>query len=172
MNIPSDSEESTPSRIEVFIQLPAYWRLDEESLSLPEWSWPAQLVRNTANYPKYAQTYLGPGHTMPWERSEETNFIAEFNSIIYLYSTSTSSDFDHLTRKGEQIDFLAIMPLYSEELKYKLAKGANELLELFDEQNIETIVNISRENAAEKWYKENYKEDLVETSGEIDFGKL
>ena len=46
------------------------------------------------------------------------------------------------------IEFYSIVPLYDEEMKLKLNKGSNLLLDKFDQYGISDLIMIDRKNVA------------------------
>lgn len=50
----------------------------------------------------------------------------------------------------KEIHFLAIVPLYREEMELKLRKGTDALLERFDRRGIDDTIDARRVNTAKK----------------------
>jgi len=46
----------------------------------------------------------------------------------------------------EKVYIFSVVPLYPEELKFKISNGVGDLVEKFNEFNIEEIVDVDRKN--------------------------
>ena len=51
-----------------------------------------------------------------------------------------------------QIHFHSILPLYKEEMDLKLKKGAEELFDRFDANQVSELLNLKRQNLAKKFF--------------------
>ena len=54
-------------------------------------------------------------------------------------------------RDDKVINFYYVLPLYKEEMDYKLSKGMDALLDKFDKKKIKSVLDIKRKNAG-KWF--------------------
>ncbi|MNI85549.1 Suppressor of fused protein (SUFU) [compost metagenome] len=64
---------------------------------------------------------------------------------------SFDEEFLELTTKdGKIINFYAMIPVYKEEMDYKLEEGTDALLDLFDEYGISELVDIDRPNVCKR----------------------
>ena len=74
---------------------------------------------------------------------------------IVLPPVSAPEDFQSLRIHPEkEIVFLAVVPLYAEEMNLKLRSGSNELLSRFGKAEISDVVDLLRPNLAvrKKWF--------------------
>ena len=128
MQVPEELAKYRLERAELAIALPPDWRLDEESMKDERWYWPVRLLKVLARLPIQSDTWLGWGHTTDNQRpfAEDTKLcgtvLAEPRNI------GKEGFFCHLPG-GEEISFYQVIPLYREELEYKLEHNAEALLE-------------------------------------------
>jgi hypothetical protein len=141
---------------ELLITVPAEWDFDHYNDNNERWNWPISLVRYLARFPHKYNTWLGWGHTIP-NGNPATPFDSstQFCGAIIIPSVSVPSDFHQLViNKTKTIQFFSVVPLYEIEMEYKLKKGTDQLLDLFDEYKINDIVNINRNPVvSKKWWQ-------------------
>ena len=129
MNVPEELAEYKLERAELAIALPSDWKLDEESLKNERWYWPIGLLKVLARLPIVEDTWLGFGHTMDKQSpfAEDTELcgalLAGPQDIVWKGGEVC------VLPSGEEVNFYQVIPLYRDELEYKLARGAEELLE-------------------------------------------
>jgi len=74
-----------------------------------------------------------------------------FDGAIVLPPVTTPDDFGTLALEdGTTIEFMAIVPLYPEEMDLKLKKDSETLLDRFDAKNIQDVIQPGRTNVAKK----------------------
>ena len=144
MNVPEELAEYHLERSELAIALPPDWKLDEESMKDEQWYWPIRLLKVLARLPLSSDTWLGWGHTIDHQNpfSENTNLCASI--LVGLQNTGEDSYLCQLPN-GETVNFYQVIPLYREELEYKLEHGAYALIEQMEE--VDFIVYPNRPNS-------------------------
>ena len=173
----SDQEMEVPvvyeyasKRIELMISLPAYWRLDADSLEQEEWAWPVDMLHKASLYPFVKNTHFEVGHTIDTGNPDD---FAGFSCAIVTLSNETPEEFDKVEINGRNISFLCLYTLYEEELKLKLAEGAQQLRQLIHEKGENTtIIKPGRENYALEWFRDSFQSEESDGNNEIDFEKL
>lgn len=69
------------------------------------------------------------------------------SAVILLDSITVPDSFLRIKRRfGRDIVVHAVIPIYEEELAYKLTNGTDALLKKFDAHGIDEVVNIFRVN--------------------------
>lgn len=133
---------------ELLMSLPSDWPL----VGLTDWNeethWPVQWLRHLARFPHANQTWLGWGHTIP-HSDPPTPFAANtsFTCMLLLPPILTPDAFRILRlRDHKLIEFLALIPLYTEEMDFKLKSGTKALTERFNAQGISELLDINRPN--------------------------
>mgnify|MGYP002796324623 FL=1 len=144
MNVPEELAEYKLERAELAIALPSDWKLDEESLKDERWYWPIGLLKVLARLPIASDTWLGWGHTMDKESSfaENTDLCASI--LISPQGVEEGNDTCTLPN-GEVVNFYQVIPLYRDEMEYKLENDVDALFEKMED--ISFVVNPTRPNA-------------------------
>lgn len=145
MNVPEELSKYKLERAELLITLPADWKIVDKD---EKWYWPIRLLKNMARLPIEEDTWLGWGHTV-----DNTKPYAENTKLCgALIASPEAGERDRETCKlpdKSEVNFYHIIPLYSEEMEYKIAHDADALLELMD--NVSFVVDIHRPNTAEAY---------------------
>ena len=144
MNVPKELAEYKLERAELAIVLPADWKLDQESMKDEKWYWPIRLLKSLARLPIASDTWLGFGHTMDNQEdfAENTKLCAAI--LTGPQGTQDGSEVCPLPG-GEEVNFYQVIPLYEDELEYKLAHDADALLDKMN--GISFVVNPTRQDA-------------------------
>ena len=73
-----------------------------------------------------------------------------FNSVVLDFCKNSQGEVQLKTSSGKTINFYQVIPLYPEELRFKMDNNAETLLAVFDEKGIEyKVVNINRRSVIE-----------------------
>ena len=144
MNVPEELAEYKLERAELAIALPADWKLDQESMKDEKWYWPIRLLKSLARLPIASDTWLGFGHTMDNEEdfAKDTKLCAAI--LTGPQDTEDGSEVCTLPG-GEEVNFYQVIPLYEDELDYKLEHDADALLDKM--RGISFVVNPTRQDA-------------------------
>ena len=144
MNVPKELAEYKLERAELAIALPADWKLDQESMKDEKWYWPIRLLKSLARLPIASDTWLGFGHTMDNQEdfAENTKLCAAI--LTGPQGTEDGSEVCILP-SGEEVNFYQVIPLYQDELEYKLEHDADALMNKM--RGISFVVNPTRQNA-------------------------
>ena len=144
MNVPEELAEYKLERAELAIALPADWKLDQESMKDEKWYWPIRLLKSLARLPIASDTWLGFGHTMDNQEdfAENTKLCAAI--LTGPQGTQDGSEVCPLPG-GEEVNFYQVIPLYEDELDYKLEHDADALLDKMN--GISFVVNPTRQDA-------------------------
>lgn len=130
MNVPEELAEYRLERAELAICLPPDWKLDEESLKDDDQYWPIRLLKSTARLPVQCDTWLGWGHTVQMDEGETYAQATALCGCILIEPQRSESEDDICTLPdGEPVNFYQLIPLYQDEIAYKLEHGAKALLE-------------------------------------------
>ena len=145
MNVPEALAEYKLERAELAIALPRNWKLKHEDLKNERWYWPIRLLKTLARLPIASDTWLGFGHTMDNEEdfAENTKLCAAI--LTPPQGTEDGSEVCTLP-SGEEVNFYQVLPLYRDELEYKLAHDADALLDKMN--GISFVAEPDRQNAA------------------------
>jgi hypothetical protein len=150
MTIPDGAD--VPKHAELMITVPGDWKLDQESFKDESWYWPVRLIKMLARLPHKYATWLGFGHTVPnGDPALPYAPNTELCGAIVLPSVTAPAEFHKLRiDERKEIAFFSVLPLYEEEMAFKLRKGTDALLERFDRHGVNDIVDPARRNVAKK----------------------
>ena len=144
MNVPEELAEYKLERAELAIALPADWKLDQESMKDEKWYWPIRLLKSLARLPINCDSWLGHGHTVENREPFADNTKLCTATLIGLQDTEDGSEVCTLPG-GEEVNFYQVIPLYEDELDYKLEHDVDALLNKM--RGISFVVNPTRQDA-------------------------
>lgn len=137
---------------ELMIYLPPEWPLTQEAFEDEANYWPVRLLKTLARLPHEYDTWLGEGHTVP--NGDPPEPYADNTKLVCALLTPPileEEDFWLLETSPEKIiRFYAIVPLYQEEMDFKLRKGTDALLDRFQQQDVSPVVDVARPNVCRK----------------------
>ena len=144
MNVPEELAEYRLERAELAIALPGNWKLKREDLKNEQWYWPIRLLKTLARLSIASNTWLGFGHTMDNEEdfAKDTKLCA---AILTGPQDAEDGSGVCILPSGEEVNFYQVLPLYRDELEYKLAHDADALMDKMD--GISFVVEPDRQNA-------------------------
>jgi len=147
MNVPEELAEYRLERAELAIALPPGWKLDKESMEDERWYWPIRLLKALARLPIANDTWLGWGHTADNQTpfAEDTKLCASL--LIGPLGVEEGGELCVLPGGGE-VNFYQVIPLYREEMAYKLEHDADALLEKM--ADVSFVVDPNRPNSMKK----------------------
>lgn len=146
MQIPEKWQKYDLDYAEYVICLPKDWNIDSGE---EKDYWPIRLLKDTARLPIWNNTWLSYGHTA--QSDEEGSAYAPgtgFNSMVLDFAGNRNGDIRMIMPSGKVINFYQIIPIYPEELNFKIENGAAALFELFEEKGIQyKTVDINRKSS-------------------------
>ena len=144
MNVPEELVEYKLERAELAIALPADWKLDQESMKDEKWYWPIRLLKSLARLPINCDSWLGHGHTVENREPFADNTKLCTATLIGPQDTEDGSEVCTLPG-GEEVNFYQVIPLYEDELDYKLEHDTDALLNKM--RGISFVVTPTRQDA-------------------------
>lgn len=156
MNVPAEID--APKYLELFVLLPPDWKIEaknhetmENVFSDENAYWPIRWLKTIARFPHSYNTWVGWGHTIPnGENADPFADSTKLGCMMLLPSFMLPESFFELKTDKKTINFFCLLPLYKEEMDFKLKNGSNKLLEKFDEFRITDIIDPARKNVCEK----------------------
>ena len=145
MHVPKELAEYKLERAELAIALPPDWKLDEEALKGERWYWPIGLLKVLARLPISGDTWLGFGHTMDKQSPFAENTALCGAVLVGPQDVAWEGGEVCVLPGGEEVNFYQVIPLYRNELQYKLEHDADALLEKM--AGISFVVDPARQNA-------------------------
>lgn len=150
MVVPDELEEFQFA--ELLVTLPRDWKIDETSFEDERWYWPVRLLKGLARLPHEYETWLGVGHTIPNDDPPEPyDDSTKLCGTLIAPPITLDEEFHELecADKG-LINFYSVLPLYSEEMGFKLSKGLDQLITKLEKHQITEVIEIDRPNTCRK----------------------
>lgn len=150
MTVPPEGGSSPYA--ELMLSLPPDWPLRQEAFEQHENYWPVEMLKFLARFPHEYETWLGWGHTIP--NGDPPAPFAEncgFCCVLLLSPILVPEEFLDLKIGDERtISFYSLVPLYREEMDFKLNKGTEALVERFAKKGVSELLDLNRPNVCKK----------------------
>ena len=156
MTLPDgDYDKKLYERAELLMYLPADWKFNEPG-SLGNtmedyYYWPLYWIKYLARFPHEYRTWLGTGHTLP--NGEEYAPLGEgtkMGGFFFLPAISLGKKYPGVEtlncKDGIRINFLWAIPMYQEEIEYKLEAGYEEMLDLMGKKDFPRVIDPMRKS--------------------------
>lgn len=156
MDIPEEFASRKLERAELLICLPSIWRL---AVQEEKWYWPIRWLKLLARLPLEEDTWLGWGHTVtnrgPF--AENTKFCG-----VMLTEPRAFGDASVCCRlpNGEDVNFYQLIPLYQEEMEFKIQYGAEALLSKMDPESLK-VLDLGRTNFCAGFTPKQYRPSRI-----------
>ena len=168
MGFPEERWEEKLERAELLINLPRDWKLTKADCREERWSWPIRMMLATAHFamedPEVgleSRTTLDEGEDgIPF--AENTELRGEILLCPGVFGTD--SFFCRLP-DGDEVNFYQVIPLYREEIQYKLEHGSDALLDLCPDESLE-VINPHRLNVVTDGEKISYDPAEMDNAAE------
>lgn len=142
---------------EIYFCLPSYW--EWQDLENPQMNWVFQWIQRLAKHVIEKQTWFGHGHTIPCgidlkplsETMRQNHFILT-NPILL------EQELEPIQLETKTIYFLAIVPMFGDEMDYKQGKGTLKLLRKFLSHGVTEVLDDYRSSVLKsKWTLPSFK---------------
>ena len=154
MNVPEELREDDLDRAEVAVCLPSDWDIQHGD---ERWYWPLRWLKILARLPIEEDSWLGWGHTVPKGGPMADN--TRLSGVMLLDPPFGEGCGECTLPGGQVVNFYQMLPLYDEEMDFKLAHDAESLLERMEE--LSPVVDPDRPN----WCLDA-EDDEIEDDGE------
>jgi len=148
MNVPERVD--APRHIELVVTLPERWWIGEAAFESDNWYWPVRQLKTLARFPHKYDTWLAEGHTVtnddpPQPLAPGTRLCG----ALLLPPQHVPQAFRELRIDGKKtIRFLAVVPLYEEEMALKMRDGTAALLKLLGKHRVTDVIEPARKSVA------------------------
>ena len=139
-----------PNRVELFFCLPSYW--DLEDLTNANMNWVFEWIQRIPKYVRDNGTWIGHGHTFSIgkDRAQISENMKEDHFIV-LKPMALEREMAPLILE-EEVSFLAIVPIFSDEWDYKQGKGTTKLIRKLESKGVTEILDDFRTTVLKsKW---------------------
>ncbi|BBI31199.1 suppressor of fused domain protein [Cohnella abietis] len=157
MNTPEGREDYRYA--ELMICLPPDWQISDKAFKNSDNYWPVYWLKMLARLPHEHHTWLGEGHTIPnGDPAESLSNTTAMNGIILLPPIRVSQDFHTLKIDDvHSVHFYCLVPLFGEEMKFKLNEGYDALTDNFDKYQIDELIDLKRKNTCKRSFFSRWK---------------
>ncbi len=154
----SDSPMSAPEGMEacryaeLLACLPPEWPVEYEAFQDEGSYWPLRWLKFLARFPHEYDTWLWEGHTVPnGDPPEPFAPGTRFCCMMLAPPLLAPPEFQELRiAEGKTICFFALIPLYREEMEFKLKRGLEELLGKLDRRGVTELIDPNRRNLCKR----------------------
>lgn len=148
MNVPT--KEHKPWEYgELMLCLPSNWKLDEESFKDEDNYWPIRMLKFIARFPHEYKTWISYGHTIPNGNPPApfTDNVSYSGVLVDLPVTVANVNFPIIQlNDNKKINIYCLIPLFENEMDFKLKHGTDALIALFDENGVTELINLDRKS--------------------------
>jgi hypothetical protein len=139
-----------PQHVELFFCLPSYWEINEHDN--PAMQWPLKWLEKLGKHLMENDTWYGPGHTFSnGDPSASFSTSMKPNHLILMEPIDLEEHLAPISAEHTTY-FLAVVPIYEQELDIKNAKGYTKFLRKFRAKNGCEVLDDFRENIfASRW---------------------
>ena len=158
MKFPEERQDEKLERAELLINLPRYWKLTESGCKEDRWSWPIQMMLSIVRFALNDPEVGLESRTTLMEGDDGIPFAenTELRGTILLWPGPFGQDaFAYRLPSGEEVNFYQVIPLYREEIQFKLENGSDALLDLCQDESLE-VINPKRLNVVNDREKIGY----------------
>jgi hypothetical protein len=153
MTVPSGAEKYRYA--ELMLSLPAEWPISMEAFKEEDNYWPVRLLKILARFPHEYDTWLSFGHTLPNDDPPQPYAPnTKLCCALLLVPLLVDKEFWSLKVSEEKtIHFYSIVPLYREEMEFKVKHGTDPLLDKLGEHNVNELLDAKRKNVCKRgWW--------------------
>jgi hypothetical protein len=145
MNVPKELRKEKLDRAELLITLPSDWDIRNED---EKWYWPIRWLKILARLPIEHDTWLGYGHTVPNDGplADNTELCGILVTMPYHFGVASCVC---VLPGGDEINFYQLVPIYEDEMNFKVENDAEALEERFP-HDFDMVVDIARRNVMKK----------------------
>lgn len=107
---------------EIYFCLPSHW--DFETTDNPNYAWVYEWLFKLETFVKDKNTWFGPGHSIPTAKPEVAiSEIMAQEYFILMDPILLETELAPVSIEGNTIHFLSVVPIFGDELDYKMGKG-------------------------------------------------
>ena len=146
--MPVHEKHAGREHVELYFCLPSYW--DIENI---EKQWVFEWIQKMAKHVTEKQTWFGVGHTIP-NGNPAAAFSPTMNQRYLLLNEPMylREKLESVQLEDKEIHFLAVIPIFEDEMDYKMAKGTYKLLQKMEGKGISELLDDYRMSSLKsKW---------------------
>ena len=128
MNVPKELRARKLERAELLLCLPPDWKLQVQDFNDEHWYWPVRLLKNMARLPAAEDDWLGYGHTVDNDGAPYAENTELCGALLTIPVNFGKASYECNLPGGDVVNFYQLLPLYKEEMAYKLDHEVEDLL--------------------------------------------
>jgi hypothetical protein len=139
---------------ELYMCLPKDWKMSQEDFKDEDNYWPFRCLKFLARFPHEYKTWIWNMHTIPHENPMRP-FARNTKLSCALISTPkriSEKAYKLRINQDKTIYFHSVLPIHPEEMEYKLKYGAEPLLQRFETNQIDELLDIQRKSVVKKGF--------------------
>ena len=146
MNIDVETPEKDNLRFgELMLLIPKNLTLDMVYTGKNKNDWVISMLKESAKFPHFYDTWLGVGHTIQAnEEYEPYSDECNFYGVVLLPSATFQDEFTKIQKEDRVINLYSVFPLYKEEIEYKRKHGFSEFWKKLVDSNPREIIDLKR----------------------------
>ena len=150
MTVPDGAEHLCYA--ELVLHLPPDWRVSERAFKKDANYWPVYWLKSLARMPHEYETWLSVGHTIPnGDPPQPFDDGTEMCCWLLMSPVLLPDDFAVLEIDDEKaINFLMMIPLYREEVDFKLKHRVEGFVDRLEGLPLEQLFDFGRKNVCKK----------------------
>jgi hypothetical protein len=149
MTTPADFDG--PDRAELVLRLPPQWPMTQDAFAIDENYWPVRWLKMLARLPHDHNTWLWPSHTIPnGQPAAPFSLKTKQNGMMIVPVTCLADGEEIVATKSGAVMLMSVMPVYEEEMQFKLEHGYDALIEKLVAADIDELVDLQRVNVCAK----------------------
>ncbi|WP_300662444.1 suppressor of fused domain protein [Fluviicola sp.] len=119
---------------EIYFCLPTYWDFDDHENY--NFSWIYDWIYKLERFVRDKNTWYGPGHTIPTANPEvPISDLMKQEYFIFLDPILLQKELAPVNVQDKTVHFLSIVPLFGDELDYKMGKGTQKFVRKLIQRN-------------------------------------
>lgn len=119
---------------EIYFCLPTYWDFDDHENY--NFSWIYDWIYKLERFVRDRNTWYGPGHTIPTANPEvPISDLMKQEYFIFLDPILLQKELAPVNLQGKNVHFLSIVPIFGDELDYKMGKGTQKFVRKLIQRN-------------------------------------
>lgn len=120
--------------------LPSYW--EWEDLENPSMNWIFPWLQKLSNHVIEKQTWFGHGHTIP--NGKDLHSLSPTmlqNHLLLTEPILLENELQPIRVEGREINFLTIIPIFSDEMDFKQSKGTFKLVQRIENKGVNELLD-------------------------------
>jgi len=150
MTVPEGAEEHRFA--ELMMALPREWVMEGDEADEERWYWPMRTLKFVARLAHLHGTWIGLGHTIPNGHPAEP--YAEGSKLCCVMAGLPRRFSEELGQcqvaPGKTVHLYTLVPLYEDEMQFKLEQGSDALFDKLDERQVDELLDLNRRSVLAK----------------------